>query len=72
MCRGTGYRGRIGIFELLVMTDELKDAITHKQSRGTLKQLAADGVLVPLRADGWLKVRSGLTTVEEVLRVVHE
>jgi type II secretory ATPase GspE/PulE/Tfp pilus assembly ATPase PilB-like protein len=72
VCRGTGYRGRVGIFELLVMTDELKDAITHKQARGALKQLAADGGLVPLRADGWLKVRSGLTTVEEVLRVVHE
>ena len=71
-CRGTGYKGRIGIFELLVMTDELKEAILERGSRSRLRTLAVDGGLVSLRTDGWSKVQAGLTTVEEVCRVVHE
>ena len=72
VCRGTGFRGRLGVFELLTMTDDLKDAITHKASRSALKALAVEGGLVPLRHDGWTKVMQGNTTVEELLRVVQE
>jgi len=71
-CRGTGYRGRIGLFELVFMTDALKDAITHRASRNELRTLAVDGGFTPLRIDGWQKVSAGLTTIEEVLRVVQE
>ena len=72
VCRGTGFRGRLGVFELLTMTDDLKDAITHQASRSALKALAVEGGLVPLRHDGWTKVMQGNTTVEELLRVVQE
>ncbi|MDB4878320.1 MAG: hypothetical protein JWM41_4766 [Gemmatimonadetes bacterium] len=71
-CRGTGFRGRLGIFELLVVTDELRDAIAARASRAQLRALAASGGLVPLRGDGWQKVVAGLTTVEEVARVVQD
>ena len=68
-CRGTGFRGRVGIFELLHMTDELKDAIVRRAGRADLRELATAAGMRPMRADGWTKVEAGLTTVEEVLRV---
>src|SRR5687767_2576851 len=68
-CRGTGFRGRIGIFELLDMTDELKDAIVRRAGRADLRELASAGGMRAMRTDGWAKVEAGLTTVEEVLRV---
>jgi type II secretory ATPase GspE/PulE/Tfp pilus assembly ATPase PilB-like protein len=71
-CRGTGYRGRVGVFELVVMTDELKDAVVRGASRGELARLAEAGGKRSLASDGWAKVRAGLTTVEEVLRVVQQ
>jgi type II secretory ATPase GspE/PulE/Tfp pilus assembly ATPase PilB-like protein len=70
-CRGTGYRGRVGLFELLLVNDDVRDAITRQASRSDLRAIAKEGGLVPLRADGWEKVRAGITTVEEVLRVVQ-
>jgi len=71
-CRGTGYRGRVGLFELVYMTDPLKDAITQHAGRNELRALAVAGGFTPLRLDGWQKVSAGLTTIEEVLRVVQE
>lgn len=68
-CRGTGFRGRIGLFELLVVNDAVKDAITGDCSRAQLRALASDAGWIPLKDDGWRKVELGLTTVEEVLRV---
>jgi len=72
-CRGTGFRGRVGLFELLRMTDDLKDAVTRRAPRSELRALALEtgGGMVPIREDGWAKVEAGLTTVEEVLRVVQ-
>jgi general secretion pathway protein E len=71
-CRGTGFRGRVGVFELLLMTDAVRDAVTRESGRAELREAAKAGGLVPLRVDGWHKVQAGLTTVEEVLRVVQE
>jgi type II secretory ATPase GspE/PulE/Tfp pilus assembly ATPase PilB-like protein len=71
-CRGTGFRGRLGLFELLVITDNLRDAISLRAPRAQLRAFAMSGGLVPLRADGWEKIEAGLTTVEEVIRVVQE
>lgn len=71
-CRGTGFRGRVGIFELLRISDALRDAIASRATRATLRALAADAGLSPLRADGWQRAKQGLTTVEEVLRVVQD
>jgi type II secretory ATPase GspE/PulE/Tfp pilus assembly ATPase PilB-like protein len=71
-CRGTGFKGRLGVFELMVMSDSLKDAIVRRSPRSELRALAHSQGLRPLRFDGWLKVQAGLTTVEEVLRVVQD
>ena len=68
-CRGTGFRGRLGIFELLQMSDELKDAVVRRAPRSDLRETASRGGMRAMRADGWAKVEAGLTTVEEVLRV---
>jgi len=72
MCRGTGFRGRLGLFELLTVTDDLRDAIAARAPRAQLRTLAVAAGLVPLRSDGWQKVESGLTTVEEVVRVIQD
>jgi general secretion pathway protein E len=70
-CRGTGFRGRLGLFELLVMDDDLRDAIVRRDGRGRLRAAAEAAGLMPMRLDGWAKVQAGLTTVEEVLRVTQ-
>jgi general secretion pathway protein E len=69
-CRGTGFRGRIGIFELLEMTETLRDALSKRLTRSELRELAIKEGMLPMSADGWVKAAAGLTTVEEVLRVV--
>ena len=71
-CRQTGYRGRTGIFELLVMTDELRHDLLTGIDLGALRRRLRDHGMVTLRQDGWAKVQAGLTTVEEVLRVVQD
>jgi len=68
-CRHTGYRGRTGIFELLVVTEEIKQQLLKTPNAGALRDLAEAGGMLTLRRDGWRKVQAGLTTVEEVLRV---
>jgi general secretion pathway protein E len=71
-CRGTGYRGRTGIFELFVLTDDVREAIVAAPSRQRVEALARAQGMRPLRTDGWAKVREGVTTIEEVLRVTQE
>jgi general secretion pathway protein E len=71
-CRETGFRGRLGLFELLVMTDELRQALLSSASLATLRGIAREQGMSGLRQDGWRKVQAGLTTVEEVLRVVQD
>jgi general secretion pathway protein E len=71
-CRGTGYRGRTGVYELLVLDDALREAIVRRASRVELRDLALRGGMRPLRADAWERVKEGVTTVEEVLRVVQD
>ncbi len=71
-CRGSGYSGRVGLFEVLEMTPELqKLASGLPDSSELLREAAKVAGLVSLKEDGWLKVRRGITTVEEVARVVH-
>jgi general secretion pathway protein E len=71
-CRGTGYRGRTGIFELLILTDDIREALAAEPSRRRLHALAAAQGMASLREDGWAKVRAGLTTIEEVIRVTQQ
>jgi type II secretory ATPase GspE/PulE/Tfp pilus assembly ATPase PilB-like protein len=70
-CRETGYRGRIGIFELMPINDDLKHAIARSASLAELRDIARGAGMRGLRLDGWAKVQAGLTTVEEVLRVTE-
>jgi type II secretory ATPase GspE/PulE/Tfp pilus assembly ATPase PilB-like protein len=70
-CRGTGFRGRVGLFELLTVGDALREAVARGATRIQLREIALEEGMVPLRADGWRKVEAGITTVEEVLRVAE-
>lgn len=70
-CRGTGYRGRTSISELIVMDDPLRQLVATGADAATLRATACDGGQRSLRDDAWRKVADGTTTVEEVLRVTH-
>ena len=67
-CRGTGYRGRIGIFELLALSNEIKELILQKRSNAELKATAQKTMLT-MHQDALQKAASGVTSLEEVLRV---
>jgi type II secretory ATPase GspE/PulE/Tfp pilus assembly ATPase PilB-like protein len=68
-CRDTGYRGRQGIFELLVMSEAIRE-LTHARASGErLRACAMQEGMQPLRADGMRLVREGVTTLDEILRV---
>jgi general secretion pathway protein E len=71
-CRGTGYRGRTGIYELFGITEEVRSLIVRKASAGEIRRHAVEKGMVTLREDGWGRVCAGLTTVEEILRVTQE
>jgi type IV pilus assembly protein PilB len=71
-CKNTGLTGRIGIFELLVMNDEIKGMVTAKQSAGEIKKKAREAGMRTLFEVGLEKVKEGLITVEELLRVTEE
>jgi general secretion pathway protein E len=71
-CRKTGYKGRVGIYELFVITEEIRSLILRKASTGEIRRAAVENGMITLREDAWAKARSGLTTVEEILRVTQE
>lgn len=71
-CNNTGYRGRICINEVLVADDIIREAILRKASSSEIKSIAIGRGMTTMFEDGFRKVESGLTTLEEVLRVVHE
>ena len=68
-CRKLGYVGRVAVQELLVMNDPLSDRISHGANLAEIRQLACEGGMKSLRADGVEKVRAGITTLDEVYRV---
>jgi general secretion pathway protein E len=71
-CSGTGYLGRVGIFELLPVTSELCKVIVQRADAGVIRNLAVQQGMRLLRDDGWDKVAKGVTTLAEVLRVTRE
>ncbi len=71
-CRGRGYSGRIGIFEVLFMTEEIRAMALKQASTSEIRRLAIQLGMKSLREDGWRKVAAGLTTVEEVIRLTQE
>lgn len=72
LCRNNGYRGRIGVYELLVNNDEIRELATQRTSSNRIKQAATSAGMKTLRHDGWRKVLDGITTIDEVLRVTKE
>ncbi len=71
-CRHTGYLGRAAIYEICPITERLREEIVHKANGSVLKAVAMSEGMTTLRRDGWRRVRSGMTTVEEVIRVTQE
>jgi len=67
-CSNTGYKGRTGIFELLVINDEIRSLITQKVQTGTLRDAGRRAGMRTLREDGLMKIFDGVTTIEEVAR----
>ncbi|MHC4495574.1 MAG: GspE/PulE family protein [Planctomycetota bacterium] len=71
-CQGTGYRGRIGIFEMMVVTDEVRSLIIENASPRDLRQVSAKQGMTSLRDDGFRHLFEGRTTVDEVFRVTKD
>jgi general secretion pathway protein E len=70
-CRQTGYQGRTAIYEICLVTEPLRKLIMKKKDGGELKQCAISEGMESLRQDGWRRVASGNTTIEEVVRVTQ-
>jgi len=72
VCNGSGYKGRAGIFELMELNEELRELIMAGADASRLTAAAQRNGMRQLREDGWVKVKAGMTTAEEVTRVTQE
>ncbi len=70
-CRQLGYQGRLAIYELLIMNEAIRPLILNRAAASTISQRAIEMGMRTLRVDGWEKVKAGITTIEEVLRVTQ-
>jgi general secretion pathway protein E len=70
-CFQTGYRGRTGIYELMLVSSEIQNMVYQRSTAGAIKKVALDAGLQTLRMDGARKVLAGVTTTHEVLRVTQ-
>jgi type IV pilus assembly protein PilB len=68
-CRNTGYSGRLGVHELLLINDELRDAVVAGRSVAELRKIAGGYSMTTLRLDGFRKIREGLTSLEEIIQI---
>jgi general secretion pathway protein E len=71
-CFGSGYSGRVGIFELMELGDEIRQLIMRNADAAAITNVARRNGMRNLREDGWLKVMNGVTTADEVMRVTQE
>jgi type II secretory ATPase GspE/PulE/Tfp pilus assembly ATPase PilB-like protein len=71
-CKFTGYKGRTGIFELLLVDDDIRELIIQQAPAGAIQEKAMENGMKLLMSDGFAKVETGLTTMSEVARVTHE
>ncbi len=71
-CNNTGYRGRIGIYEILEITPELSEMILKKATETDIKRAALEQHMITMVEDGFIKAKNGITTIEEILRVTKE
>jgi len=72
VCDGSGFSGQIGIFEILVVDDNIRDLINKSLSAGEIRKTALASGMVSMFEDGLSKVQRGVTTIEEILRVISE
>ena len=71
-CRNTGYSGRCGIYEMIVLDDGFRDLVATRPSVTELRRYALKRGMVGLREDGLRKLKRGTTTIEEVLRATED
>ncbi|MBI1919224.1 Flp pilus assembly complex ATPase component TadA [Candidatus Microgenomates bacterium] len=71
-CNNTGYLGRVGIFEVLPMTEKIARMVLERADAGSVEKEAVAQSMITMKQDGYLKVIEGVTTIEEVLRVAQE
>ncbi len=71
-CNGTGYLGRIGIYEVLILNEKVGRLILERETSESIERQAIEDGMVTMKQDGYLKVVEGITTIEEVLRVAQE
>jgi general secretion pathway protein E len=71
-CFGTGYTGRLGIFEMMELSDEIRKLIMNNADALAITTASRRNGMRNLREDGWSKVRDGVTTADEVMRVTQE
>jgi general secretion pathway protein E len=71
-CFGSGYTGRVGIFELMELNDELRKMIIKNEDASSISMVSRRNGMRNLREDGWMKVAQGVTTADEVMRVTQE
>ena len=67
-CNGTGYRGRQGVYEVMPITSRLRDLVLERASASEIKKAAMSEGMLTLRRDGLMKLKRGLTSVEEILK----
>ncbi len=72
ICRGTGYKGRCGIFEIFPLSEQMKKMVSAGNSAEEIRQLAIREGMTTLREDAWEKVKAGITTYEEAMRVTAD
>jgi len=71
-CASQGYKGRIGIYEIINMTDEIKHLVAQRGTAGDIFTKAREQGMMTMMEDGFLKAKAGVTTIEEILRVTKE
>lgn len=71
-CRSTGYRGRTGIYEILLLSESIRELILTRASSQQIKKKALEQGMITLRQDGWQKALAGITTIDEVIRVSQQ
>jgi type II secretory ATPase GspE/PulE/Tfp pilus assembly ATPase PilB-like protein len=71
-CANSGYFGRMGIFEVMPISEKIGKLILERASASDMGKVAREEGMITLKQDGYLKVTEGITTVEEVLRVAQE
>ena len=71
-CGNTGYLGRTGIYEVLVITDQIAKLILEHAASGEIEEAGVAAGMITMKQDGYLKVLEGITTMEEVLRVAQD